>query len=185
MLRSPCSAEGVFARRLDDGATREEGCRRSGNRPPGPRPGNRAQAARRPRAGLVTPRSGGPGTRSGGTMTPPRGARWTGTARMALGQRLRSESGVEPSLQSHARDRRGHQETRTREQKSPPWSAERRPHLRKKVRQDLRLVRHSALHPLGFFEGQEEGPRKRARSTAHPAPQIIRAMTLGCFLSLP
>jgi hypothetical protein len=39
---------------------------------------------RRPRAGFVTPLPGGPGNRPGGTMTPPRGARWTGTGFTSL-----------------------------------------------------------------------------------------------------
>ena len=40
----------------------------------GPGPGNRERLGRRPRAGLVTPHSGGPGTRPGGITTPLRGA---------------------------------------------------------------------------------------------------------------
>ena len=44
------------------------------------------EGMRRLRAGLVTPHSGGPGTRSGGITTPPRGARWTGTVPRGFGR---------------------------------------------------------------------------------------------------
>jgi hypothetical protein len=42
------------------------------------------------------------------------------------------------------------------------------------ARQDGRLVRRSALHPLGFARG-------RQGRTASPGPQRTRAMTLGCL----
>src|SRR5450631_3569657 len=45
---------------------------------------------RRLRAGLVTPPPGGLGTRSGGTRTPPRGARWTGTGANASSPETRT-----------------------------------------------------------------------------------------------
>jgi len=44
---------------------------------------------RRLRAGLVTPHSGGREP-TGGTMTPPRGARWTGTGANASSQETRT-----------------------------------------------------------------------------------------------
>ena len=59
--------------------------------------------ARRPRAGLVSRHSGGPGTRSGGTRTAPQGACWTGTGN-APRPRKRGPGDL----------------------KSPQWSAERR-----------------------------------------------------------
>jgi hypothetical protein len=40
----------------------------------------------------------------------------------------------------------------------PLWSAERRPRSRKRTRQDGRLVRRLALHPLAF-RGARKGPR--------------------------
>ena len=64
---------------------------------------------RRPRAGFVTPHSGGPGTRSGGIRTAPPGARLDWDWHSASSQ-----------------------ETRTRGQKSPQWSAEGRPSARAK-----------------------------------------------------
>ena len=48
------------------------------------------EGMRRLRAGLVTPHSGGPGIRPGGIMTPPRGARWTGTGANASSQEART-----------------------------------------------------------------------------------------------
>ena len=46
--------------------------------------------------------------------------------------------------------------------------------LQKGTRQDGRLVRRLALHPLDFARGREG-------NTAYPAPLRIRAMTRGCL----
>ena len=59
----------------------------------------------RPRAGLVTLHSGGPGTRPGGTTTPPRGARWTG--RLGDSRQTPPRPGVEPARGAEAGDERG------------------------------------------------------------------------------
>ena len=64
------------------------------------------RSVRRLRAGFVPPPPGRPGTRSGGITTALRGARWTGTGPLASSQ-----------------------ETRTQGEKSPRWSAGRRPHI--------------------------------------------------------
>src|ERR1017187_4645084 len=52
---------------------------------------------------------------------------------------------------------------------------------------ETQRMRRSALRPLAFGEGQEEGPAKRGRTTAYPAPPRIRGMTLALarYLSKP
>src|SRR5512141_2017317 len=67
--------------------------------------------------------------------------------------------------------------------KTPRWSAERRARLARRAhaaRRGFNRMRRSALRPLAVCEGQEEGPANGAGTTAHPAPQRIRAMVLGC-----
>jgi len=53
--------EGASPETIPEAERRRGRCRRTGIRPFGPGPGNRERLARRPRTGLVTPRSGGPG----------------------------------------------------------------------------------------------------------------------------
>src|SRR5665647_1719365 len=61
------------------------------------------------------------------------------------------------------------------------------PDLRTKHARSRVNPRSSALRPLAFGEGQEEGPAKRGRTTAYPVPPRIRAMTLALarYLSKP
>jgi hypothetical protein len=49
------------------------------------------------------------------------------------------------------------------------WSAERRPHLRKKMRQRKDLVRHPALHP-SRVAGTRRRPREGGENYGAPAP---------------
>jgi hypothetical protein len=48
------------------------------------------------------------------------------------------------------------------------------PAFPKGTRQDGRLVRHPALHPLALCEGEKLVPAKAGKTTAYPAPQRIR-----------
>ncbi len=122
-----------------------------------------------PASGLVTPPPRGPRSRSGGTMTAPRGARWTGTApRTAASIRNQVRRGAVARTMS--RQWRGNQETRTREQKSPRWSAERRPRSRKES-----AARRKTGAPLGA-PSPRHFRRGENRNTAYPGPQTIRAM---------
>src|ERR1039458_8418016 len=119
---------------------------------------------RRLRAGTdVPPLPGGPGTRSGGTKAAPQGACWTGTAPMIVGPPKRH-----PPTRGRRQGRRIGAETRKRgpgEQKSPPWSAERRPHPSK----EDAARRKTTGAPLGAppprsFEGHDEGPAPAGRA---------------------
>ena len=83
------------------------------------------------------------------------------------------------------RNRSGNQETRTRGQKSPPWSAERRPRSPKG-----NAARRKTGAPLGapfpsLFRGGKglsaEARKGEGGTTAYPAPQRIRAMTHACL----
>src|SRR5664280_3409516 len=79
---------------------------------------------------------------------------------------------------------------RPRGQKSrdgAPIGAHPQPEGARAARCGLIRMRRSALRPLAFGEGQEEGPAKRGRTTAYPAPPRIRAMTLALarYLSKP
>ena len=106
---------------------------------------------RRPRARLVTLLPGGLGTRSGGTRTAPQGACWTGTVPLVSG-RSKARQADEANWR-RGPDKETGTETRKRgpgEQKSPPWSAERRPHPSQEDAADGRLVRRLALHSLGI-----------------------------------
>jgi hypothetical protein len=127
---------------------------------------------RRLRAGLVTPPPGGLGTRSGGTRTPPRGARWTGTGANASSP-----------------------ETRTREPKVAAVErreARLRRHGGDAPRQACRAAspaaqgtcakppRFSALRSLKGARKGRRPTRGRSNNTgAHARPFGIRAMALG------
>jgi|SRR5450631_551553 hypothetical protein len=129
---------------------------------------------RRLRAGLVTPPPGGLGTRSGGTRTPPRGARWTGTGANASSP-----------------------ETRTREPKVAAVErreARLRRHGGDAPRQACRAAspaaqgtcakppRFSALRSLKGARKGRRPTRGRSNNTgAHARPFGIRAMMLGCL----
>src|SRR5450631_1555741 len=105
----------------------------------------------RPRARLVTPHSGGPGTRPGGTMTPPRGARCVGPRKCGFKKRGPGE------------------------QKSPRWSAERRPRSSQEGRGKTEEGSAAWRSIPSQAEGNESKPR-RARgilspATGHPPPR--------------
>jgi len=106
---------------------------------------------RRLRAWFAATRSGSPGTRSGGTTTPPRGARWTRDWRKCL---------VPGNADPGARNRR-------------VWRAERR-HVPETARAQRHWPRRLARH-LPHFRGRRKG------TTAYPGPQRIRAAERWLF----
>ena len=108
--------------------------------------------------GSVTPPPGSPGTRSGGTRTPPQGACWTGTGANASSQ-----------------------ETRTRGQNSPRWSAGRRGSVGTEATRLARRVGRLRQPPGGLAPNprvsRNSAPSlgSRKRTTAYPGPQRIWA----------
>jgi len=162
------SAGGVFARRLEDGA--------------------RCGACLR--AGLVTPHSGGP-ARPGGIYDP--------SARSSLDRAVsglrarRRRPGVEPAAPTCPESRDVDLEARTRDQKSPRWSAAGRARLAKRAHAspDAHTPRQawtngSAVRrsiPSAWPRRRRKAPQSGAGTTAYPAPPRIRAMTLACLLS--
>jgi len=133
---------------------------------------------RRLRAGLVTPLPGGLGNRSGGTRTPPRGARWTGTVPHGFGRAKARQADEanwrwDPSEETGRKPGNADPGIRNRRRGAPRGARV----LQKGTRQDGRLVRRSVLHSLGLGPGEKEGPANGAGTTAYPGPQRIRAMT--------
>ena len=94
---------------------------------------------RRPRVWFAATHSGGPGTRSGGTMTPPQGACWTGTGCQASSQETRT-----PGAEIAAMERR-------------VASALRKARARRKAERPM--VRRSALHSPRFRAREKRRPR--------------------------
>jgi len=113
---------------------------------------------RRPRAGFASLHSGGPGTRSGGTTTPPQGACWTGTVPKVSDGPRRDKPMRRTGAAAHEETGT---ETRKRgpgEQKSPRWRAERR-HVPETARDKVQWPRPSARHPLDILSGGDSpGP---------------------------
>ena len=133
---------------------------------------------RRPRAGFASLHSGGPGTRSGGTTTPPQGACWTGTVPKVSDGPRRDKPMRRTGAAAYEETGT---ETRKRgpgEQKSPRWRAERR-HTFARRCAHVEWPRRLARHPLDILSGGDSpGPPVRGgrkRNTAYPGPQRIRA----------
>jgi hypothetical protein len=155
---SPGSAEGVFARRFDDGARR----------------GARGRGATYPT------RSGGAGAPPGDTTIP--------CEELADGWPLRLARGLSWPLapaRGHAREPR---QGETAGQKARPgavttlrWSAERRPRSRKRARQTKEGSAARRSIPSALPRGKRSARRKPGGTTAYPAPQRIRAMTHACL----
>ena len=106
------------------------------------------EQVRRPRAWFAATHPGGPGLRPGGTMTPPRGARWTGT-------------GASP--RPEARTRRvslAKAEARSR-QWSAEWRARRTPEA-PAFREGARRLRLMVAPPGAPFPSAFAGERKKA-----------------------
>ena len=138
-------------------------------RPFGPTPGNRHRLGRRLRAGLVTPHSGGPGTRPGGITTPLRGARWTGPSRAsAMGRSVFrcGTCGAETAPKDETWTWKRGPGNGNRRSGAPrgdapcAWGA----HADKARTEKWRL---SAPRPLPFFRGR----RKSRKTRAHDAPR--------------
>src|ERR1019366_4226212 len=140
----------------------------------------RHRLVRRLRAGLVTPLPGGLGSPS--VPTKRDCLQWLDAARTKGGESCPDQGGGSfpsapgsygPGDRKAAMERRT---ARTLSQRVPaPQGVE------------TQRMRRSALRPLALCEGQEEGPAKRGRTTAYPAPPRIRAMTLALarYLSKP
>jgi hypothetical protein len=152
---SPCSSEGVFRRRL---------ARRS--------------RVRRPRAGLVTPRSGGPGQPSAGTKT---GClEWLDVAGTKGGGSRPDQEGEEPSVPRREARRQG--------QKPPRRSATGRARLQRKTRprrkaRTLRAPRGAPSPRASRPEGKRTARLvaasrgdKPGKDDGAPAPQTTGAM---------
>ena len=142
--------------------------------------------ARRPRARLVTSRSGGLGNRSGGTKTAPQGACWTGTVPPVSGPakaRQADEANWRRGLRRKPGRKPGNADPGIRNRRT--WSAERRPRSREGARHDRIPAaprgapppRHGAggRPPDPRVRGAKEARRKPGGTTAYPAPQRIRA----------
>ncbi len=138
---------------------------------------------RRLRAGFVTPHSGGPGAPLGGTTD--RSAR--SFAGLERSNRFLVREVSVPAVEAALRDldrrpdcKPGNAGPGT---EKPRWSAERRPHPSK---EDAARLKTGA--PLGapsprLCRGGRRAcpPKPEGGKTAYPAPQRIRAMTLGCL----
>ena len=171
MIAPPGSAEGVVARRLDDGAT----MRRA--------PEMRRRAAKDRRREIRSPVGAAP---AGGARNPAPGRPWVAVRPHYEGppfgglDAARTKGGESCPDRGPTRVPSASGSYGPGEQKSPPWSAERRPRSPKE-----NAARRKTVAPLGaplprhLARGEKLVPAKAGKTTAYPAPQRIRAMTLA------
>jgi hypothetical protein len=122
----------------------------------------------RPRARLVTSHSGGPGTRSGGTMTPLPGAGWTGTGRFASSQETRTRGQKSPQRSAERRPRFSQEGRGKTEEGSAAWRSV--PSLLAGVELEVSPAARGTLRPA---TGDPHHGRKPRRATAPPCHSII------------
>ena len=136
---------------------------------------------RRPRAGYADLHSGGPGTRSGGITTPPRGARWTGTVPPVSDGPRCDKPMRRTGTKALRRNRDGNQETRTWGSEIAAVECREAPASFKRgcgKTEDWCATRCSIP---SHVEGQEKGPANGAGRTAYPGPPRIRAILRARF----
>src|ERR1017187_2422266 len=133
---------------------------------------------RRPRAGLVTPLPGGPGSPS--VPTKRDCLEWLDAARTKGGESCPDRGGRSPPVPAR--------KLRPRGQKSPRWSAAERASFAKDAhaaRRELNGCPSRRSIPSVLQRDTSNARRKPGEVTAYPAPQRIRAMALGCLKTYP